>query len=142
MKDQIISPVMPATPEDLASIEKVCQDYASGWFNADEDRIRQALHPGLVKRTNWHDLQDGTFKLGRSLDAEEMIRYTRDGGGSALQEHEKEYEVTILDVFRDIASAKVSSWPYMDYLHLVKMDGRWQILNVLYKVRQGEQTNA
>ena len=61
------------------------------------------------------------------------------GGGSALQEFEKAYEVVILDVFRDIASAKVSSYLYMDYLHLVKIDGRWQILDGLHKVRQGEQ---
>jgi len=37
---------------------------------------------------------------------------------------------------------KVSSYPYMDYLHLVKINDRWLILNVLYEVRVGEQKFA
>ena len=48
----------------------------------------------------------------------------------------------VLDVFRDIATVKVYSFPYMDYLHLVKINDHWSILNCLYEVRVGEQTFA
>jgi hypothetical protein len=136
-----IPPVAPAAAEDLQAIEAACRDYAGGWFTADEQRVARAMHPELVKRTIWRDLQDNTMKVGKLLTAEAMVGYTRDGGGNALPEHEKAYEVTILDVFRDIASAKVSSYPYMDYLHLIKTDGRWQILNCLYMVRQGDENS-
>jgi len=44
-------------------------------------------------------------------------------------------EVTILDVSDSIASAKVVSEPFVDYLHLAKLDGRWSIVNVLYEDR-------
>ena len=143
MKDNpvVIPSVLPATPDDLKAIEEASRDYASGWFTANEERMRRALHPELVKRTIWHDLQDDTWKVGNTLTAEAMARYTHEGGGSALQELKKAYEVTILDVFRDIATVKVSSYPYMDYLHLAKINGRWWIVHCLYEVRQGEQTH-
>ncbi len=134
-----IPPVAPAVSEDLQAIEAACHDYAAGWFTADEERMARALHPELVKRTIWRDPQDSTIRVGNLLTAGAMVDFTRDGGGSARPEHEKGYEVTILDVFRDIASAGISSFPYMDYVHLIKVDGRWQIINCLYMVRQGEQ---
>jgi putative lumazine-binding protein len=45
-------------------------------------------------------------------------------------------EVTVLDIADCIASAKVVSQPFVDYLHLAKLDGRWSIVNVLYEDRQ------
>ena len=130
-----------ATPEDIKAIIEVSRDYTEGWFTANEERVRRSLHPELVKRTIWYDLQNDTWQVGNTLTAEVMVGFTREGGGSALQEFEKAYEVCILDVFRDIATVKVYSYPYMDYLHLVKINGRWLIVNCLYEVRVGEQTN-
>jgi len=69
-----------------------------------------------------------------------MVGFTRDGGGSARQPREKTFEVEVLDVFQRIATVKVSSYPYMDYLHLAKVDGRWWIINGLYDMRFEEQT--
>jgi putative lumazine-binding protein len=139
-----MSPAIPAVPQatlgDIQAITEVSRNYAEGWFTADAERMQRALHPELVKRTIWHDLQDDTWKVGNTLTANAMAGYTRDGGGSALQEFEKVFEVVVLDVFRDIAMVKVSSYPYMDYLQLAKINGRWWIVNCLYEVRQGEQT--
>lgn len=142
MRDDLnIPPVPPPTPEDLKAIEDACRDYASGWFTADAERMRRALHPDLVKRTIWYDMQENTMRVGNTLTADAMVGFTREGGGSNLQDFEKAYEVVILDVFRDIATTKVSSYPYMDYLHLAKINGRWWIMNCLYKVRQGEHNH-
>jgi hypothetical protein len=67
-----------------------------------------------------------------------MVAFTQEGGGSDAPESEKTYEITVLDVFRHIATAKVLSHPYMDYLHLAKLNDRWLIVNVLWELRQGE----
>ena len=138
-------PVIPSlfTPdsEDIQAITETSRDYIEGWFTADEERVQRCMHPQLVKRTIWHDLQKGAWQPSNPLDAEMMVGYTREGGGSALPESEKAYEIVILDVFRDIATVKVLSSPYMDYLHLVKINDRWIIVNVLYEVRVGEQTH-
>jgi Putative lumazine-binding len=135
-----IPSVALATKEDIRAIIETARDYAEGWFNADAARMERALHPELVKRTIWHDLQEGTWKVSRALTAETMVGFTRDGGGSKRPDYEKVFEIEVLDVFRYVATVKVSSYPYMDYLHLAKLDGRWRIVNCLYALREGEET--
>jgi len=43
-------------------------------------------------------------------------------------------EVTVLDVFRDIATVMVRSAPFVEYLHLARFGDRWLIVNALYYV--------
>jgi hypothetical protein len=141
MKDNHPIPSVPqATPEDIQAITEASRDYIEGWFTADEERVRRCMHPQLVKRTIWHDLQQDTWKVTDTLDAEIMMKFTRKGGGSALPENEKTYEIVLLDVFRHSATVKIASFPYMDYLHLAKFNDRWLIVNCLYEVRSGEET--
>ena len=130
----------PASVEDLNAIEKISRDYYDSWFTADVELMGQVVHPELAKRGIWHDLQNKTWRL-KHLSAEAMIGYTREGGGSTFPESEKVYEIEILDVFRDIANVKVSSYPYMDYLHLAKINGRWWIVNALYEFRHEDETS-
>jgi len=135
-----IPSVPPAIPEDIQAITEVARDYIEGWFTADAERMRRVLLPELVKRSIWHDLQDDRWNVGSTLTAEAMVQYTHNGGGSKLSDVEKSYEIVVLDVFRHIATVKVSSYPYMDYLHLAKIDGQWRIMNCLFELRQGEHT--
>ena len=41
-------------------------------------------------------------------------------------------KVSVLDVFKNVASAIVTSSEYFDYIHLVKWNGHWKIVNVLW----------
>lgn len=41
-------------------------------------------------------------------------------------------KVTILDVYRDIATVRVECVHFIDDLQLIRLDGRWQIINVLW----------
>jgi hypothetical protein len=60
--------------------------------------------------------------------------------GSAGKEEEGTLRLTDLEVTRDIASAKVvEDYPtsrYTDYLSLVKIAGRWWIVNKIYTAEQ------
>jgi Putative lumazine-binding len=129
-----------ATPEDIEGITQTARDYAEGWFTADAERMRRCLHPDLVKRTIMRDPQQGTWELRRPSDAQMMVAFTQEGGGSDAPESEKTFEITILDVFRHIATVKVLSYPFMDYLHLTKLNDRWLIVNILWELRQGEMS--
>ena len=125
------------SPADLEAITAVARDYVEGWFDGDEERMRRCLHPDLVKRTIWHDETSGDERLGRPSTAEMMAEGTRDGEGRTDVPEEREFEITIEDVFRHIASVRVLSSPYMDYLHVAKIGDRWSIVNVLWEVRDG-----
>ena len=62
----------------------------------------------------------------------EMVDATRTGRGKNLA---RDYEVTILEVFRNVAMAKVDSAGYVDYLHIGRFEDRWRIVNVLWEPR-------
>jgi hypothetical protein len=62
---------------------------------------------------------------------EDLVRDTASGEGT---EFEPKQEVTVLDVFRDIATVMVRSEPFIEYLHLARFDDRWLIVNALYYV--------
>lgn len=132
--------VAPPEPGDIEAITDVARDYIEGWLDGDEERMRRCLHPDLVKRTISHDAERGDWRLGRPADAEMMVGWTREGEGRTAVAHERTFEITVQDVFRHIATVKVLSFPYMDYLHLAKLGDRWLIVNVLWEVREGEET--
>ena len=136
---EVAHPVAPASPDDLEAIRAVARDYIEGWLDGDESRMRRCLHPELVKRTIDHDLETGDWRLGRPADAEQMAGWTRDGEGRTDVAHERAFEITIQDAFDHIASVRVLSHPYVDYLHVAKIGDRWLIVNVLWEIRQGEQ---
>jgi len=132
--------VGPPTPEDVEAITAVARDYIEGWFDGDEARMRRCLHPELVKRTIYRDPATGDWRLGRPSDAEMMVGWTRAGEGRTVVAQERTFEITIDDVYRHIATVRVLSTPYMDYLHIAKLDDRWLIVNVLWERREGEET--
>jgi Putative lumazine-binding len=132
--------VAPPEPDDIKAITDVARDYIEGWLDADEGRMRRCLHADLVKRTIWHDPALGDWRLGRPLDAKMMVGFVREGKGRTVVARERVFEITVQDVFRHISSVKVQSHPYMDYLHVAKIGDRWLIVNVLWELREGEET--
>ena len=44
-------------------------------------------------------------------------------------------DVTILDIYENAASVKVVAGAWIDYLHVARSDGRWQIVNVLWELK-------
>lgn len=137
-RDAIQGNIELPSPEDLEAIRTVARDYVEGWFDGDEERMRRCLHPELMKRTIWHDPASGDWRLGRPSSAETMAEWTRAGEGRTAVAEERAFEIVIDDVFRHIASVRVPSSPYMDYLHIAKVGDRWFIVNVLWEVREGQ----
>ncbi len=70
------------------------------------------------------------------MGATELIRGAKSGGGKATPADKQRKDVKILDVFQQAASVRVDMSGWIDYLHLVKWNGRWVILNVLWEVRE------
>jgi hypothetical protein len=129
----------PPSPEDVEAITAVARDYAEGWFDGDEARMRRCLHPELVKRSIYRDPATGDWELTRPADAEMMVRWTSAGEGRTTVAEERQFEITVDDVFRHIATVRVLSTPYVDYLHIAKLDDRWLIANALWELREGEE---
>jgi hypothetical protein len=121
----------PQGEESRIVIEKAALDYIEGWFEANAERMDRALHPDLVKRTLQANPATGQPSL-QTLNKSQMVEYTRNGGGKGVPAERRGIKVTVLDVFRDIATVRVESVSFIDYLQLARSGDRWQIVNVLW----------
>ncbi len=113
------------------AIRQTALDYVEGWYEGDADRMKRSLHPSLVKRAIKADVPNGVPYLNY-LTREEMVAGTMDGGGTHVPADERIYDIEILDVYEEIASVKAVNPDWIDYLHVVKIQGKWVIANVLY----------
>jgi hypothetical protein len=130
----LVPPLAAQSPTDSAAIRAAALDYIEGWFAGDADRMARALHPELVKRILVHDDVTGG-DLVDGMGATRLIEGTRRKFGEQIPADQRRTDVTILDVTGRAASVKVDAGPWVDYMHLVKSGGRWQILNVLWERR-------
>ena len=55
--------------------------------------------------------------------------------GQKTEPRRRQADVSILDVYQGAASAKVIAADWVDYLHLVRWNGRWVIINVLGELK-------
>jgi hypothetical protein len=113
---------------DLSEIAAAVTDYFESWFDGDVERMRGCLHPRLAKR---RPPRGGETEL-HEVSYDEMIE---DVSGGAKPGLDRRITVTVLDVAGDIATAKVDSAPFDEYVHLARTDGRWLIVNALYRAR-------
>lgn len=124
------------TAADSAGIRAAALDYGEGWYEGSAERMSRALHPELVKRrlnvdtTTSQAVVDG---MGKTV----LVNYTRRGGGKKTPEARRRKDVVICDITGNAAIAKLTMADWVDYLQLVRVDGRWVILNVLWEVTPG-----
>jgi hypothetical protein len=116
---------------DEAAVVAVTLDYFEGWFEADTTRMDRALHPGLAKRSLSQVDPDSTEL--RSLTKERMVELTAAGGGKdESPDGGLRIDVEVVDLHGNIASVMVRSAVYREYLHLVRTDEGWKIVNALW----------
>ncbi len=132
---------LSAHADDLEAIRQTALDYVEGWYEGDAHRIGRSLHPSLVKRGLKQELPSGALYLNY-LTREEMVAATTNDGGSRVPVGQRLYDIAILDVFQEIATVRADNPHWVDYLHLVKMDGRWVIVNVLYGAKPESDLTA
>jgi hypothetical protein len=129
----LAAPAAAQTAADSAGIRQAAMDYIEGWYAGNADRMTRALHPELAKRIMNVD-SAGVPRI-RQQGASELIWGTRSGFGTQIPAERRRTDYRLLDLFQNAASARVDAGPWIDYLHLVKWQGRWVILNVLWELR-------
>jgi hypothetical protein len=112
--------------EDKERVVKTALDYMEGWYQADGERMERALFKHLAKRRVTPEGE--TWQV----DKEWMVEATAAGRGRIENPAEGRREVTVLDLTEAMASVKIVSEKFVDYLHLVKYDGQWVIVNALW----------
>jgi len=125
-------PARAQTAADSAAIRAAALDYVEGWYAGDGARMERALHGELAKRNVYADAQSGRSRLIQ-MSALTLVDQTRSGGGSDIAAAERRRDVAILDIYGNAASVRARMATWIDYMHLVKWNGRWVIVNVLWE---------
>jgi hypothetical protein len=104
-------------------------DYVEGWYAGDGTRMDRALSPHLAKRRVVSN--DEIWDVSKVW----MVEATGNGKGRIPEPEKGIKEITILDQTDTIASVKLISNEFVDYLHLAKTNGEWMIVNALWDYR-------
>lgn len=125
-------PAAAQTQPDSAAIRATALDYIEGWYEGDAARMERAVHPELVKRIVAR--RDGHEWIDQ-MGATRLVAGTRAGFGRETPAEARRTDVTILDVYENVASVRVDAGGWIDYMHLARIEGRWWIVNVLWENR-------
>ena len=66
------------------------------------------------------------------MTSDELIRYTREGALKTPREQWRR-SVEVLRVDEAIATVRVESPWFIDHLQLARLDGRWVVVNALWR---------
>jgi hypothetical protein len=106
-------------PEDVKGITKACMDYVEGYFESSRDRVSEGVNDALAKRT----IKDNKII---EMNKEQLIN-----AAISKTRNKPSITVKIFDIYNGIASTSVTSG-FIDYCQLAKINGKWQVMNVLW----------
>ncbi|HJQ76906.1 MAG TPA: nuclear transport factor 2 family protein [Acidimicrobiia bacterium] len=116
--------------EDIEAIEKAALDYLEGYVSGDAQRHHGSYHPEAIKR-RYNQGEDGVFAIA-SLSPQTMADW-------AARQNPKDIgdvEIIIDGVYNDIATVRVYSQWWVDFLHVVKARGSWKLFHVTWYNRE------
>ena len=127
------------TAKDSLDIKQVALDYIESQHNVKPAQFERAAHPRMVKRTFWKDTKTGKEYLRETFtDAMILLTATYNQAGDKFPENPTK-EVIILDIYDRTASVKLIADDWIDYMHIVKLNGKWQLVNVLWQYKDAEK---
>jgi hypothetical protein len=112
------------------AVVQAALDYADGFYSGEAERMERALHPDLNKVYVQFLPRTKTFLVGYSTFSG-LVEMTRAKVGLTEPAARKTRAEALL-VNDDVACAKMTSAQFNDFLQMVKIDGQWKIINVLW----------
>lgn len=115
-------------PDDASAVRATLTNYIEAYYAGDSGRMEQTLHPHYLKHMIHGDIPM------REKTGTQMVKEVRSNGPVDLPAANKTEQVSVLDIAGDIASAKLVTPGWTDYVTLEKINGRWKILSVVQRI--------
>ncbi len=113
--------------DEASSVRATVTNYIEAYYTGDAARMEQTLHPHYLK----HKIH-GNIPVREQTGAD-LVQAARSGEGTHLTQAERWEQITVLDVAGNIASAKLVTAGWTDYMTLTKIDGEWKVLSVVQR---------
>ena len=114
--------------QEKDTISAVARNYMEAYYTGNAQLMQQTLHPDFHKRT----LHNVNGKLEITEDTmESMVQGVNEGSGKNIPVNERVKNIEVLDIYKDVASVKVTTGRWIDYMHLSKVNDEWRVLDVV-----------
>lgn len=135
--DKVIADAKARLQTQGADPRQAVLDYLEGWYEGDAAKVERVLHPRFVRRIA---AETGTGDdLFEDQDRSGFLEAVRQGGGKAIPAGQRQINAAVRDLARTTATVRADSAGRVEYISLVKLHDRWQIVNVLWeKVPAGQ----
>ncbi len=115
------------------AIRQTLQYFFDGFDNLDAILIKKAFHPEAQTR---YIANNGSVAGMQVSDWDESMQKARENPDHPLQKETSRKNIIYIDVTGTAAAAKVewvfTGFMFTDYYNLLKIDGRWYIMNKAY----------
>ena len=122
------------TSEDVESIKQKVLGYIEAWYNGEPGKGKKSLHPDLAKRIVRTNSDTGKDYLDM-MSASTLVERWGSGDGKKTPKELQMKKITLLDVHGRIASVKLETATWVDYMHLSKFNNEWVIVNILWELK-------
>ena len=126
------APALAQSAADREAVRQAALDYVEGIYTVDTSRIERSVSRNLTKRGFWREPNEAAYKPESVMTFDQLMKLTAAWNKDGKRDTSIK-EVTVLDVLDQTASAKVVAMWGIDYMHLAKYDGRWQIINIVWQ---------
>ena len=122
-----------ATQKDSSEIKRISLGYLIALQELKPKLMKEVMHDSLNKVTVGYsrELKKETVT---AISKDRMIRNATNWNKSNTRFPPKpSNQIKILDIYHRIATVKLYSDNWVEYLHLIKLDGKWSIINLLWQ---------
>jgi hypothetical protein len=125
--------VKPPTEQDKKEVKRISLGYLIALQQMKPDLMAEVMHPNLSKRTSFINRKNGKSVV-RLTTYQQMIDFATYWNikGDKFPKNPSN-RATIMDMQGTMAAVKLESDNYYEYLHLVKLDGKWKILDLFWQ---------
>lgn len=122
----------PVTAKDSAEIKETALGYLVALQELNPVLMERVMHKQLAKRTVGYDFKEKKENI-RETTYEQMLEFAASWNKSGTKfPFNPSNKVYILDIYNRMASVKLVSDNWVEYLHLVKTNNEWQIVNLFW----------
>jgi Putative lumazine-binding len=115
--------------DESAAVRATVTNYIESYYAGDAARMEKSLHPHYLKHVI--STSDGNLRMTEKTGLQ-MVQDVR-SQNIELPKSEQTEQITVLDVSKGMASAKLVTSHWIDYMTLAKWNGEWKIVSVVLK---------
>ena len=120
-----------STNPDHAAVERAVLDYVEACEQARPELIERSVRPDLHK-LGFRRLESGEFKSS-PMTFERLVELSGELLPGGHVPDDATHSVEVFDVLDKTATAKLTAFWGIDFMHLVKEEGHWKIVQVLWQ---------